>query len=480
MSADSSPPTVPKQYLLPFILTTCCFSLWGFANDFTNPLVKVFEQVFIITTSQASWLQFAFYTGYFCMALPAAFFIRRFSYKGAIMVGFLFYALGALLAIPASLYAVFPLFLLGSYVITFGLAFLETACNPYILSMGPKETATQRLNLAQAFNPIGSLMGMFVASQLLAPNLMVTQLAADLKNDKPEVVQYLVQNEADIPSGAEMKLAEVKDPKTGKVSYVAAKPGSKSFVLNDEMKTEVKLYDLGIPDYENELGALEGASTNALKVMRETDRAEFDKLQQADLGYVRTPYVILAGVVLVFLAIFAFSKMPSFHDETVTEAPFLEITGRIWQRPRFFGGVIAQLFNIGAQIMCWTYVVHYGMRYVGLTLAEAQMYNIYAMIIFLSSRWICTFLLRFVSPGKMLFMFAMGGVAFTIGAIYLPGQSGLISLVLIFSLPIVDVPDDLRYCFKRYGRGRSQTGFGLLDHGDRWRCCLDEAARWYD
>ena len=347
------------------------------------------------------------------------------------MVGFLFYALGALLAIPASLYAVFPLFLLGSYVITFGLAFLETACNPYILSMGPKETATQRLNLAQAFNPIGSLMGMFVASQLLAPNLMVTQLAADLKNDKPEVVQYLVQNEADIPSGAEMKLVEVEDPETGKVSYVEAKPGSKSFVLNDEMKTEVKLYDLGIPDYENELGALEGASTNALKVMRETDRAEFDKLQQADLGYVRTPYVILAGVVLVFLAIFAFSKMPSFHDETVTEAPFLEITGRIWQRPRFFGGVIAQLFNIGAQIMCWTYVVHYGMRYVGLTLAEAQMYNIYAMIIFLSSRWICTFLLRFVSPGKMLFMFAMGGVAFTIGAIYLPGQSGLISLVLI-------------------------------------------------
>jgi len=354
------------------------------------------------------------------MALPAAFFIRRFSYKGAIMVGFLFYALGALLAIPASLYAVFPLFLLGSYVITFGLAFLETACNPYILSMGPKETATQRLNLAQAFNPIGSLMGMFVASQLLAPNLMVTQLASDLKDDKQEVVQYLVQNEADIPAGAVMKLVEkidsegkvLKDPKTGEAILVESKPGNRTFILNDEAKTEVKLYDTGIPDYENELGALEGASTNALKVMRETDPTEFEKLQQADLGYVRTPYVILAGVVLVFLAIFAFSKMPSFHDETVTEAPFLEITGRIWKRPRFVGGVIAQLFNIGAQIMCWTYVVHYGMRYVGLTLAEAQMYNIYAMII-------------------MLFMFAMGGVAFTIGAIYLPSTSGLISLVMI-------------------------------------------------
>jgi FHS family L-fucose permease-like MFS transporter len=196
------PPVVPKQYLLPFILTTCCFSLWGFANDFTNPLVKVFEQVFIITTGQASWLQFAFYTGYFCMALPAAFFIRKFSYKAAIMVGFLFYAIGALLAIPASLYAAFPLFLLGSYVLTYGLAFLETACNPYILAMGPKETATQRLNLAQAFNPIGSLVGMFVASQILAPNLMVTQFQQDLKDGKQEVAQYVITDESKIPTGA--------------------------------------------------------------------------------------------------------------------------------------------------------------------------------------------------------------------------------------------------------------------------------------
>ena len=138
-------------------------------------------------------------------------------------------------------------------------------------------------------------------------------------------------------------------------------------------------------------------------------------------------------MVLVFLGIFAFSKMPSFQDESEPDGPFLEITGRIWTRPRFVGGVIAQLFNIGAQIMCWTFVVHYGMEYVGLTLAEAQTYNIYAMVIFLSSRWICTFLLRVISPGKMLFAFAMGGVMFTIGAIYLPGQSGLISLVLISS-----------------------------------------------
>jgi len=168
-------PVVSKKFLLPFILTTCCFSLWGFANDFTNPLVKVFEQVFIINTSQASWLQFAFYTGYFCMAIPAVFFIRKFSYKAAILLGLGLYALGALIAVPASLLANFWLFTLTSYVITYGLAFLETACNPYILSMGDPRTATQRLNLAQAFNPIGSLCGMLVATFVLAPSLMVTR-----------------------------------------------------------------------------------------------------------------------------------------------------------------------------------------------------------------------------------------------------------------------------------------------------------------
>ena len=136
MSENKKPPVVPKQFLLTFILTTCCFSLWGFANDFTNPLVKVFEQVFIITTSQASWLQFAFYTGYFCMAIPAVFFIRKFSYKAAIMLGLGLYAAGALITIPASLTAQFALFCLASYVITYGLAFLETACNPYIFGNG--------------------------------------------------------------------------------------------------------------------------------------------------------------------------------------------------------------------------------------------------------------------------------------------------------------------------------------------------------
>lgn len=205
MSETKKAALIPKQYLLTFILTTCCFSLWGFANDFTNPLVKVFEQVFIITTSQASWLQFAFYTGYFCMAIPAVLFIRRFSYKSAIMLGLALYACGALITIPASLTAQFALFCLASYVITYGLAFLETACNPYILAMGPAETATQRLNLAQSFNPIGSLAGMAVASLVLAPSLEVTKVRTQLEAQNPEYIQYLVTGETDLPEGASIE-----------------------------------------------------------------------------------------------------------------------------------------------------------------------------------------------------------------------------------------------------------------------------------
>lgn len=422
----SSSRTVPKEYLLPFILTTCCFSLWGFANDFTNPLVKVYENVFIITTGQATLLQFAFYTGYFCMAIPAALFIRKFSYKAAIMVGFGFYALGALLAIPASLAASFWIFALGSYIITYGLAFLETASNPYILSMGSPETATQRLNLAQAFNPIGSLVGMFVASQLLAPKLLVEKFRDDIKQGNPEVIQYLITDEAKVPVNATL------DANNNTITY------------DDAYRTSVSFYKDGVPDFNTTVGTLGGATTDALKTFRAMDPEGFSKLQKADLGYVRKPYVIIAAVVTAFLIVFAFAKMPTFNRKS-KDAPFGEICARIFSLPHFREGVIAQLFYVGAQIMCWTFIVHYGMSEVGLTLNQAQSWNIVAMIIFLSSRWICTFLLRIFSPGGMLLSFALGSILFTIGAIYLQGDiftvslfgkelaanSGLISLVMI-------------------------------------------------
>ena len=159
------------SYVLPFIVVTCCFALWGFANDITNPMVKAFSKIFRMSVTDGTLVQVAFYGGYFCMALPAALFIRRHSFKSGIVMGLVLYTLGVLLFIPARATGVFWPFLIAYFILTCGLSFLETTANPYILLMGDRETATRRLNLAQSFNPIGSLAGMFVAMNFIQTRL---------------------------------------------------------------------------------------------------------------------------------------------------------------------------------------------------------------------------------------------------------------------------------------------------------------------
>lgn len=155
------------NYFLPFILVTICFALWGFANDITNPMVKGFSKIFRMSVTEGALVQVAFYGGYFAMALPAALFIKRYSYKAGILLGLLLYAVGSLLFIPAAWTGVYWPFLMAYFILTCGLSFLETSANPFILSMGEKENATRRLNLAQSFNPIGSLLGMWVAMNFI-------------------------------------------------------------------------------------------------------------------------------------------------------------------------------------------------------------------------------------------------------------------------------------------------------------------------
>ena len=169
---DKTSKLVERQYLLPFILITTLFALWGFANDITNPMVAGFQTIMELSAAKASLIQFAFYGGYATMAIPAALFIRRFSYKSGILLGLALYAVGAFLFIPAAANQSFLFFCLSLYILTFGLAFLETTANPFILSLGSKETSTRRLNLSQSFNPMGSLSGMAVASWVVLPNLL--------------------------------------------------------------------------------------------------------------------------------------------------------------------------------------------------------------------------------------------------------------------------------------------------------------------
>ncbi len=159
------------NYLLPFCLITACFALWGFANDITQPMVKLFSRIFRMSVTEGTLVQVAFYCGYFAMAVPAAIFIRRFSYKAGILMGLILYAAGALLFLPAQQIGDFYPFLAAYFILTCGLSFLETSANPFILAMGSPETATRRLNLAQAFNPLGALCGILVAQKFIQPGI---------------------------------------------------------------------------------------------------------------------------------------------------------------------------------------------------------------------------------------------------------------------------------------------------------------------
>lgn len=155
------------SYLIPFILITLCFALWGFANDTTGPIVKAFSKIFRMNVTEGSMVQVAYFLGYFSMTLPAAYFIQRYSFKAGVLLGLSLFAVGALMFIPARSFGYYTPFLVAYFISTCGLSFLETSSSPYIYCMGPEETATQRLNLAQAFNSIGAFIGMFIAKDLV-------------------------------------------------------------------------------------------------------------------------------------------------------------------------------------------------------------------------------------------------------------------------------------------------------------------------
>ncbi|MEL6671211.1 MAG: L-fucose:H+ symporter permease [Bacteroidota bacterium] len=336
-------PVVARQYLVPFILLTSLFALWGFANDITNPMVSAFKKVLELDNFKASWVQFAFYFGYFTMALPAAYFIKRYSYKRGIVIGLGLYATGALLFFPAAANESFTFFLLALYILTFGLAFLETTANPYVLALGDEKTAVQRLNLAQAFNPVGALMGLFVAQ---------TFILGALQSD-----------------------------------------------------------DLGAEEY----AGLESSAKAAIR--------------SADLEVIRNPYVALGVVVLLMLALFLVIKMPKGEEQESSGGMWAAIK-RLWSQPKFVGGVLAQMFYVGAQIMVWTFIYQYAEN-IGINNQDAVYFAMSALGVFLVGRWVCTLLLRYVSSSLLLSLFAVGALLATLGAIFMVGESGLYSLVAI-------------------------------------------------
>ncbi|WP_375583594.1 L-fucose:H+ symporter permease [Cyclobacterium xiamenense] len=168
---------ISKKNFWPFLLLTTLFMLWGVAHNMTDTLLAAFKRIMSMSDFQTSWIQLAFYGSYFCLALPAAVFIRKYTYKSGILLGLGLFAIGSLLFYPAGMMMSYGFFLLALYVLAGGLSILETAANPYILVIGPTETATQRLNLAQSFNPIGSVIGVFLSKVFILSQLNTAEAA---------------------------------------------------------------------------------------------------------------------------------------------------------------------------------------------------------------------------------------------------------------------------------------------------------------
>lgn len=337
------------SYVLPFMLITTCFALWGFANDVTTPMVKAFSKIFRMSVTEGALVPVAFYLGYFVMAFPAALFIQRYSFKQGVLIGLALYATGALLFFPAQQMGMFAPFLLAYFVMTCGLSFLETSCNPYVYCMGSEETATRRLNLAQAFNPLGVLAGSYVA------------------------MHYIQARMSPITSNERL-------------------------ALSDE---------------------------------------QFETVKQHDLSVLIQPYVYIGLFIIVLILLIWLTKMPKISG-TSSKKPLRESLSELLHMKNYREGVIAQFFYIGAQVMCWTFIIQYGTRvFVSEGMDEraaeilSQQYNIAALVLFTVFRFICTYFLKYVAPGRLLTILAViGGVA-VLGVMLFTNVNGMYCLVLV-------------------------------------------------
>lgn len=331
-------PIVSKKLALPFALITSLFALWGFANAVTDPMVTAFKKVLELNNFQASLVQLAFYGGYFTMAIPASLFVRKYSYKLGVLIGLGLFATGALLFYPAAVTQEFTFFLMGLYILTFGLAFLETTANPYILAMGSSKTATQRLNLAQAFNPVGLIIGLLAAQQF--------------------VLKKLQSDNVDFAG------------------------------LSDAAKASIR---------------------------------------EADLHAIRNPYMAIGLVVLILLVIIVFNKMPEKRDPT-NRKKFWETLRMLVTDRKYLGGVFAQMFYVGAQIMCWTYIYHYA-EVRKIPAEVAGNYQFTAFILFFFARFLFTYLMKYIKPEILLIYVSLMAAFLMLIVITSTGIIGLYALV---------------------------------------------------
>ena len=309
-----------KKYLLPFILVTSLFALWGLANNMTDTLLAAFKKIMQMSDTQTSFIQMAFYGAYFCVALPAALFIRKYSYKKGVILGLLLYAAGAILFLPAASTASYAFYLVAIYIMASGCSVLETTANPYIMSMGSPETATRRLNIAQSFNPIGSILGILV---------------------------------------------------------------SKYFILQD-----ISLYS------------------------------------------VSGTYAGLGVVLLAIMVVMLFARMPEGKDET-KQASLINTFSRLAKNKKYIWGVVAQFFYVGAQIGVWSFTIRLVMKELGYVEAQAATLYLISIIGFCASRFVYTWLMKYVAPVRLLAAGSVLSAVCALVVVLVGGWVAVIALVLI-------------------------------------------------
>ena len=309
-----------KKYLLPFILVTSLFALWGLANNMTDTLLAAFKKIMQMSDTQTSFIQMAFYGAYFCVALPAALFIRKYSYKKGVIVGLLLYSVGAILFLPAAGTASYAFYLVAIYIMAAGCSVLETTANPYIMSMGSPETATLRLNIAQSFNPFGSILGILV---------------------------------------------------------------SKYFILQD-----ISLYS------------------------------------------VSGTYAGLGVVLLVIMVVMLFARMPEGKDEA-KQAALANTFNRLAKNRKYVFGVAAQFFYVGAQIGVWSFTIRLVMEELGYIEAQAATVYLVSIVGFCASRFVYTWLMKFVAPVKLLVAGSVLSAVCALMVVLSDGWVTVVALVLI-------------------------------------------------
>jgi FHS family L-fucose permease-like MFS transporter len=338
----------PKMGLL-FVVVIGCFTAWGIAADLTTPMVAGFKHIFEMSTFQASLVQLAYFGAYFLLALPAAVINERFGYKIGLLTGLGLAALGAFLFYPASKILTYEAFLVALFALAAGCSILETSANPYVISLGPEATATRRLNFAQAFNPLGTNIGVLVAATMILPKL---DSPVDLTSATPEQVRVI---------------------------------------------------------------------------------------RAGQLGAVMGPYIGLGLLLLAIWVVIATQKAPKIVDEFPESGDAAgdgaDGTGTVlrtlWANKRYRFGVIAQFFNVAAQVCTWTYLLQYVGQAINGSLELGGYLLQVSLIVFLLSRFLMTWVIGKIRATKVLAVLAILAVLLCAYAMAAPNITGVIALVSV-------------------------------------------------